>query len=794
MKATVQKYFLATIKMLLPFFFVFASLLLNAQIFTVTNTNDTGAGSLRQAIIDANAYSGANPQVVFDIPFPATNSEGGWDWWTITITSASLPTITKAGAQILGFSQSVNRGIVDNDPVGTGGTVGVDQIPLPLYERPTICINAADKTAPININAASVVLEGISIYNSTENTVYVQGNSAGTHVRKMFVGVLPNGNRPALDAERNNRFGVAVDANPNNLITVSHCYIGHNGRLGINGGTFSSVVLFEYNEVFESNWYGSNAHDGIDVNGLNSTVRYNLVYSTRSGSNVPPTASNSGGSGIECGSTTPTKETNFLIENNTCYSNDGAGINVINGCTKNTIRKNICYDNEVGISVTTRTGTDPATAFITMNSVYGNNGAGIDINHTKISTGFDGITENGTASVGTEPFGNNRQKYPVITSAYNQDGSFFVEGMLTSVANTTHRLEFFVNSAKDVYYGNLSDFGEGETFLFAFDVLTDNDGNAPFLHEEVLTATTGYYISSTATDTPAMTTSEFSPVVEITDNSSGALIENFFPATGFGTLAFEDLWPSKGDYDFNDLVIDYQFKILTNTDNKVEQMKGTFIIKAFGASLQNGFGFQLSENIDAANLTVSGSSLTENFITLDGNGTEAGQTKPTIIVFDNAYKQMQHSGSGTGVNTTPGMPYVTPDTVKIQIVFTPDTYTYGDLDISNFNPFLIQNKDRSVEVHLPDYPPTDLVNEGLFGTINDDSNPGTGKYYKTAENLPWAIHLYEGFDYPIEKEQIISAYLKFAEWANSSGTLFTDWYKDLPGYRDPSKIYPSPSK
>lgn len=29
-----------------------------------------------------------------------------------------------------------------------------------------------------------------------------------------------------------------------------------------------------------------------------------------------------------------------------------------------------------------------------------------------------------------------------------------------------------------------------------------------------------------------------------------------------GTLAFKDLWPSKGDYDFNDLVVDYTYKRL----------------------------------------------------------------------------------------------------------------------------------------------------------------------------------------------------------------------------------------
>lgn len=267
-----------------------------------------------------------------------------------------------------------------------------------------------------------------------------------------------------------------------------------------------------------------------------------------------------------------------------------------------------------------------------------------------------------------------------------------------------------------------------------------------------------------------------------------------YPATGFGTLAFEDLWPGKGDYDFNDLVLDYQFKVVINAYNKVEKVTGTFIIKAFGASYENGFGFQLNGAINSSDLTATGYELSENFISLEGNGTETGQSKPTIIVYDNAFKQMEHPGIGIGVNTTPGAPYVTPDTVVINIVLKPNTYSISDLDISNFNPFLIVNKVRSHEVHLPYYPPTDLVNPALFGQYEDNSNPASNRYYVTDTNLPWAINIYEKFDYPQEKQEIIWAHLKFAEWATSGGVQFPDWYKNLTGYRNQSLIYQVPAQ
>ena len=299
------------------------------------------------------------------------------------------------------------------------------------------------------------------------------------------------------------------------------------------------------------------------------------------------------------------------------------------------------------------------------------------------------------------------------------------------------------------------------------------------------------FIGTVTIDYQVCDGNNFCDIATITVEVMAGIFNNY-PATGFGTLGFEDLWPSKGDYDFNDLVIDYKFEIITNFANKLESVKATFVIKAFGASFENGFGFQLAEAIDPADLTVTGSALTENYITLEANGTEAGQSKPTIIVYDNAFTQMEHPGIGIGVNTEPSAPYVQPKTIVINIAFPSGKYAFNALDIANFNPFLIVNKDRSVEVHLPNYLPTDLANTALFGNNDDNSNPSENTYYKTANNLPWAINIYETFDYPIEKQEIVWAHLKFAEWATSSGVLFPNWYQNINGYRNNALIYSAP--
>jgi LruC domain-containing protein len=275
-------------------------------------------------------------------------------------------------------------------------------------------------------------------------------------------------------------------------------------------------------------------------------------------------------------------------------------------------------------------------------------------------------------------------------------------------------------------------------------------------------------------------------------NDPTRAFDNYFPSQGPASLAFEDLWPSKGDYDFNDLVVDYQFKTVTNSQNRVAQVTAKFIIRAAGAGFENGFGFQLPELLPDADITVTGSSIKHNYISLNSNGTEAGQAKTTIIVFDDVFDLMQNPGIGVGVNTTPGAPYVTPDTLSITMTFKPNTYSALDLGLDKFNPFLIIDKNRGKEVHLPDYAPTSLADPTLFGTGDDNSSVASSRYYKTQNNLPWVINISSSYSYTNETVQIVSGYNYFGTWAQSGGTVKTDWYLDLPGYRNASSIYKKP--
>jgi LruC domain-containing protein len=121
-------------------------------------------------------------------------------------------------------------------------------------------------------------------------------------------------------------------------------------------------------------------------------------------------------------------------------------------------------------------------------------------------------------------------------------------------------------------------------------------------------------------------------------------------------------------------------------------------------------------------------------------------------------------------------------------------------EVSHFDPFIWMNeskKGRGYEIHIAGQAPSALADKTLFGYADDDTNLEKGKYYLTKNNLPWGIVIPETFDYCVElsllglkeRPDVTQAYLHFAQWAQSSGEIYTDWYKDLKGYRNSEYLY-----
>lgn len=271
---------------------------------------------------------------------------------------------------------------------------------------------------------------------------------------------------------------------------------------------------------------------------------------------------------------------------------------------------------------------------------------------------------------------------------------------------------------------------------------------------------------------------------EYPDDATKAYDSYYPSATSYGSFAFEDNWPEMGDYDFNDLVVDYQFRHTHNSANKVVEFESKFKFRAIGAGFRNGFGFG-TELSPSDVKSVTGQRIGPNLIKNSANGTESNQTKAVIIVTDNAHELF---GSYGFVNTDPSAQDITPVEVKLTIKLNA-AKLLSEIGAAPYNPFLIVSQDRGREVHLPSYKPTSLASAGYFGTANDNTNPGQNRYYTSKTSLPWAIHIPESFDYPKEKTDIRGGHLRFDSWAKSTGYTYMDWYRPQTGYRDNAKLF-----
>ncbi|WP_179414999.1 LruC domain-containing protein [Mucilaginibacter sp. E4BP6] len=276
----------------------------------------------------------------------------------------------------------------------------------------------------------------------------------------------------------------------------------------------------------------------------------------------------------------------------------------------------------------------------------------------------------------------------------------------------------------------------------------------------------------------------YASVSQITDTDGDGVADNLddypndpkkaynnYSSTSGSTVAFEDQWPKIGDFDMNDLIMAYKYNVVTNAQNVVVQVIGYYTLRATGGTLGSAFGVEFpipSSSVDS----------------LTGGTLEAGQTHAVVMVFANMRDETQNWNTIPGITPSAPLNY----TVKFNVVNGPTLSAFG----TEYNPFIYNMVGGSrEEVHLPGQLPTDLADKTLFGTGDDNTNVAAGTYYVTKTGLPYALSVPgSGFIYPIEGTDITKVYLHFADWAQSGGSLFTDWYSNTAvGYRNVSLLF-----
>jgi len=205
---------------------------------------------------------------------------------------------------------------------------------------------------------------------------------------------------------------------------------------------------------------------------------------------------------------------------NRIANNSGYGIFLL-GCETNVVQGNwigtdlggvwplgngkdgICLQ---GSSATTIGGSSPGAA----NVIEFNNGAGVNIfsgQSNRVSA--NSIFDNSGPGILLGAGANQSQSAPVLDNALAAYSSTQVQGFLSSQANTTFGLEFFVSDAWDA-----TGIAEGQVYLGAATLTTGPDGNATFSVALPVAAPAGDLITLTATD-PSGNTSAFSAAVPL---------------------------------------------------------------------------------------------------------------------------------------------------------------------------------------------------------------------------------------------------------------------------------------
>lgn len=246
----------------------------------------------------------------------------------------------------------------------------------------------------------------------------------------------------------------------------------------------------------------------------------------------------------------------------------------------------------------------------------------------------------------------------------------------------------------------------------------------------------------------------------------------------YGTLAFEDLWPSRGDYDFNDFVVDYTYNRIKPSAAGITELRLSFRPLARGASKAIGFGIELPfpagmvKNVEGATL-------------------ESGNDNATLIVWNNTDEAFQ--GRGGILNTRKGSPRVEPIPANVKVTLS-TPLSDAEVKFLKFNPFIFVEGNRGHEVHLVDYAPTFKVDNSLFGTLDDRSDAGKRIFYRMDNTYPWALDIprtsssASSWRYPAESENITETYLNYEKWVKDK----TDngWFdSSVPGNVDSDKLY-----
>ena len=257
-------------------------------------------------------------------------------------------------------------------------------------------------------------------------------------------------------------------------------------------------------------------------------------------------------------------------------------------------------------------------------------------------------------------------------------------------------------------------------------------------------------------------------------NDSERAFDVYYPSKeGQGTLAYEDNWPTEGDYDLNDLVVKYRYKETRNSLGRIKALNVIYHLAARGASRANGFALALN---NISNSIGYNALISVNDATAEAILTDSGSSHINFILAENTETLMPTPAGCSFYNTDADCSAEPEIKLEFDLTFT-DAKTRTQMGNAPYNPYIFATFDQGKEVHLPNHKPTSRADSSLFGSGDDDTNLlDLSKTYETTDNLPWALNMPYSWLHPTSGDNIVDVYGNYRNWAESGGLISTDWY------------------
>lgn len=254
------------------------------------------------------------------------------------------------------------------------------------------------------------------------------------------------------------------------------------------------------------------------------------------------------------------------------------------------------------------------------------------------------------------------------------------------------------------------------------------------------------------------------------DNANGGSGRINYPNDGWGTVMFEDQFPSLGDYDFNDFVLGYKVQI---PFYRGEEVKSAIDAIQFGIELRAmGGSYPYAPCVRLKKLKAKDVGVIEvsegSHTSVEDVNWFAGPDGEVIMDFSNLVATTSKPSGSTFFNTE--KEHLVTELPQLSIViYMKNEVDVNSADFESFD-FYLAKANHGPEIHLGGYKP-------VYDTYPSD-NSGLGKdYYYDNKGLIWGLNVPAPLSHVVEKGNFLDAYKDFATWAMSGGQDNADWYK-----------------